>query len=137
LISVKDPAASAKKWAQNTAASSQAIIDGANRVTVAPGVAAARQADVWAQNTAAAKDKFKANVGKVGLQEWQQSMATKAAPRVAAGAAAAEDKMQAFLGHFLPFVEQKVAALPARGTLDQNIQRSVLLQRALATYKRP
>jgi hypothetical protein len=137
LISVKDPAASAKKWAQNTAASSQAIIDGANRVTVSPGVAAARQADVWAANTAAAKDKFKARVGSMSLQEWQQSMATKAAPRVAQGAAGAEDKMASFLGHFLPFVEQKVAALPPRGTLDQNIQRSAALQRALATYKRP
>lgn len=133
----KDPQAAAKRWADRMAASSQAIIDGAMAVTVAPGVAAARQADVWAQNTAAAKDKYKTRVGQVSLGDWQSAMQTKAAPRAAQGAAAAEGKMAAFLGHFLPYVEQKVAALPPRGNLEQNIARSVALQRALATYKRP
>lgn len=106
-----------------------------NAVTVAPGQAAARQKDVWAQNTANAKDKWATNTAAIPLGQWQSDMINKGIPRIASGAAAAEDKFTQFMGRLIPHIEAGVRALPARGTLDQNIQRSAQMIRHLATFK--
>lgn len=134
---MKDPQASATKWATNLASATQAISDGVDRVTVAPGQKAAAQVQVWQQNTAAAAQKFARNVGRVSLASWQQDMKQKGIGRIATGAQQAQPKMAAFLTSFLPFIDAGVKALPARGTLEQNLNRMVAMARHTAGYQRP
>lgn len=133
----KDPAAAAQRWATNLAAATQAITDGVNAVTVAPGAAAARNKAAWVQNTPAAADKWATNTAKVTKEEWQSAMTTKGIPRIGPGAQASQPKMQAFLQTFLPFVDNVVAGLPPRGNLEQNIARSAAFARKVATFRKP
>jgi hypothetical protein len=126
----------AANWASRLAASTQKITDGVNGVTVAPGVAAARQKDVWLQNTQAAAAKWQRNVAAVSLADWQAMMLNKGVQRIAAGAQAAQPKFQAFMSKFLPYVHSGRAALPPRGTLDQNINRAVQMMRHNAAFNK-
>ena len=124
----------AANWASRLAASTQKITDGINGVTVAPGVAAARQKDVWLQNTQAAQAKWARNVAAVSLSDWQQMTVSKGVPRIASGATAAQPKFQAFMSKFLPYVQSGKASLPPRGTLDQNINRAIAMMRHNAKF---
>lgn len=124
----------AANWASRLAGSTQKITDGINGVTVAPGVAAARQKDVWLQNTQAAQAKWARNVAAVSLQDWQQMTVSKGVPRIASGAQAAQPKFQSFMAKFLPYVMSGKASLPPRGTLDQNINRAVAMMRHNAKF---
>lgn len=132
----KDPATVAQDWASRLGQSSQKIADGVNRVTRAPGAAAAAQKNVWQQNTAASADKWARRTGSVTLPEWQQSMIEKGVPRVAQGATAAVPKMQAFMQQLLPFVESTVAGLPARGDFNANVNRMVSFVTKMKGFKR-
>jgi hypothetical protein len=125
----------ATNWSQNLASSTSKITNGVNAVTVAPGQAAARQKDVWLQNTQAAQAKWAQRVAAVPLSDWQAAMNTKGVPRIASGATAAQPKFASFMTKFLPHLAAGKAALPARGTLDQNINRSAAMIRHNATFK--
>jgi hypothetical protein len=124
----------AANWASRLGASTQKITDGINAVTVAPGIAAARQKDVWLSNTQAAQAKWAKNVSAVSLSDWQQMTINKGVPRIASGAQAAQPKFQAFMAKFLPYVQSGKASLPPRGTLDQNINRAVAMMRYNAKF---
>lgn len=126
--------AAAAKWQTNLSASTQRITDGVNAVTTAPGLAAARQADVWLANLQASASKWKSKVAAVSLQDWQQAMTTKGVPRIASGAQAAQPKMESFLNKFLPHVYAGKAGLPPRGNLEQNINRMVQMVRHNAKF---
>lgn len=130
----KDPNAIAQKWSQRLAASTQAITDGVNAVTVAPGQAAARQKQVWAANTAAAANKWAVNTAAVSLQEWQSDMINKGVARIASGATAAEPKMAQFMGKLLPYVAAGQGQLPARGDINANIARMVAWTQYMAKF---
>lgn|SRR5487761_1996965 len=125
----------AANWAQRLAASGQKITDGINSVTVAPGQAAARQSQVWVQNTAAAVDKYKTNVGRVSLQDWQAAAIGKGVPRIASGAAAAQPTFAAFMGKLMPYIAQQKQALPPRGNLQQNLDRMVKFATGMSNFK--
>lgn len=135
-MSSQTPDQIAATWAARLASSTQKITDGVNAVTVAPGQAAARQKGVWAQNVAAAQDKWASRVAAVPLTDWQAAMTTKGVQRVATGAQAAQPKMAAFMGQLLPYIAQQKAALPARGTLDQNIARSTQFITGMAKFSK-
>lgn len=130
----KDPTATAQKWATNLSAAGPTIQAGVEAVTVAPGQAAARQAAVYVANVQASAPKWARNVAAVPLSTWQNDMVTKGLPRIASGAQAAQPKMVNFLTQFLPFVNSAAAALPARGTLEQNIARSAAMIRKTAEF---
>jgi hypothetical protein len=129
-----DPTAGAQKWAQRLAGSTQAVTDGINAVTQAPGAAAARQAGVWAANTAAAQAKFARNSAAVSLQAWQQAAITKGVPRIASGAQAAEPKMAQVNAKLYPFIASQVQSLPPRGNLQQNIARATQMMTNMAKF---
>ena len=125
----------AANWASRLAQSGDKITKGVQAVTVAPGQAAARQADVWANNTVASKDKWRTRVAGVTLQEWQQAIVNKGVPRIASGAQASQGKFADFMTRLLPHIDSVKGTLPARGTLDQNIDRMVRFSRGMAQFK--
>jgi hypothetical protein len=130
-----DPTTASKRWSTAMAGSGQKMTDGVNAVTVAPGQAAAAQADLWAANVANSKPRFKANVAAVPLSEWQQSMISKGVARVGAGAQAAEPKYAAAASKWYPIIASARAQLPPRGNIQQNIQRSSAMAMALNAAK--
>lgn len=125
----------AANWASRLAQSGDKITKGVQAVTVAPGQAAARQADVWANNTVASKDKWRTRVAGVTLQEWQAAIVNKGVPRIASGAQASQGKFADFMTRLLPHIDSVKGTLPARGTLDQNIDRMVRFSRGMAQFK--
>lgn len=132
----KDPAAVAQNWANRLGQSQQAITDGVNRVTRAPGAAAAAQKAVWQQNTAAAADKWARRTASVTLGDWQQAMTEKGVARIGQGATAAVPKMTAFMQQLLPFVDSTVSSLPARGDFNANVNRMVQFVTKMKQFKR-
>lgn len=134
-----DPTTAATKWATRLSASTNDIKAGVERVTVAPGQAAARQADVWLLRVQAAKDKWKRNVAAVSLADWQNKMITVGIGRIGSGASANQGKVQSFMTSFLPHVDAGVAKVKAmpNATLDDRINRAVAMIRHNATYTKP
>lgn len=135
---ITDPAAVANKWATRLSGATQAITDGVNAVTQAPGAKAAAQADVWLAKLQASRDKWVRNVSAVSLSQWQTAMTTKGVQRIAGGAQAAIPKMTQFMQQWLPYEQQGVAALAStpRGTIDQNIQRAITMMRYNSQFQR-
>lgn len=125
----------AAKWSQNLAGSTQNITDGVNAVTVAPGLAAARQKTAWVQNTTNAADKWATKVAAVPLSDWQTAMIQKGVPRIASGATAAQPKFANFMAQLLPAIQQVKSTLPARGGLEANIARSTAMIRGMAKFQ--
>lgn len=126
----------AAKWRQNLSAAGTSIQNGVNAVSTPPGQAAARQKAQYVQGVMDSQDKWASNVARVSLQEWQQSMITKGVPRIASGAAAAENDFQDFMAKLLPYEQSLVGQLPARGGLEQNIARSAAWIRGMANFSR-
>lgn len=138
-MAVRGDAASIQaKWLRNIQGATPDIQAGIQRVTQAPGQAAAAQAAAWQQNTIAAADKWKRNVGAVTLDSWKTA-ATNGVGRIAQGAQAKQDKMGDHMANFIPHLEagqRKLAAMP-RGTFEQNIARMVEMARHNASYNKP
>jgi len=137
-MAMKNAAQVAQKWSQNLAGATQAITNGVNAVTVAPGQAAAAQAQVAGANYAAkiADGSWAAAVAAVPLSTWQQAMIKKGLPNLANGAAMGQTKMQNFMNQLLPHVQQAVASLPPRGTKQQNRQRMLAFSDAMMNFKK-
>ncbi len=133
----KDPNAVSQKWQSRltSAASDGTIAQGIAAVTVSPGQAAARSADLWVQNTTAAKARFAANSAKVTLADWQQAATNKGINRIAEGATAAQPKMATVMGKLLPAISQIQSSLPARGNFAQNMARAQAMAQALHDKK--
>lgn len=130
------PQDAAAAWASRLASSTDKIKKGIESVSVAPGAAAARQKSAWVQNTTTAADKWAANVASVSLQDWQQAAINKGVNRIASGAQASQGKFEAFMGDLLPHIDRVKQGLPARGNLDQNINRMVAFSKGMAAFKR-
>lgn len=124
----------AAKWASNLGASTSRIQAGVQAVTVAPGQSAARQKALWVQKVAASQNKWATNVAAVSLASWQNDTINKGIPRIASGATAAQPKMQQFMGRLLPYISNQVNALPARGDLEQNINRMTTFVRGMSKF---
>ncbi len=125
----------AASWKSGLSGATTKMQAGINGVTTAPGQSAARQKEVWAQNVASAKDKWASRVAAVPVQDWKDAMINKGLPRIATGAAAAQGKMEAFMGQLLPYEQNMVNSLPPRGDKEQNIQRAVAAMRKMGDFK--
>ena len=122
-------ASATAKWLKGLQGATQQITDGVNAVTVAPGVAAARQQTLWLARITASAPKWAANVSAVSLGEWQQSMITRGIPNISQGAAAKQGKYTAFADKFFPYLQQgiaKVHAMP-KTSLADGINRAVAM----------
>lgn len=118
------PDQAAADWVAGLSNKTAKIQSSVNAVTTAPGQAAARQKAAYVQGVQAKADTWARNVAAVTLQEWQAAMVNKGIPRIATGAAAAQQKMAQFFGVVLPYIDAGKSRLPARGTFEQNKARA-------------
>jgi len=128
----------ADRWASRLGGATTEIAAGIDRVTVAPGQAAAAKADKWEQNTLAAKAKWKARVAGTSLEAWKQAAKTVGVARIAQGANAKKGKMAAFLQEFGPHLDalaSKLQSMPDN-TFEQRMQRMVAAATHNHTFKR-
>lgn len=124
MSKLDNPTQAAQNWASRLGGATQAYTDGVNGVKVAPGQLASAAGDRWLANTQASLPRFKANSAAVGLSAWQQAAVDKGAPRLASGATAAQPKVEMVFAKLFPAIRNAVGALPARGDINQNIERS-------------
>lgn len=124
-----DPTTATAKWVNNLSNATAAISAGVDRVTTAPGAAAARQVQTWLARVQASAQKWATNVGAVSLAEWQDSMKNVGIPRIASGAQAKQGKYQAFATKFFPYLQTGVAQVKAmpKVTLQDGINRAVAM----------
>ena len=133
-----DPAAVAETWKSRLSAATTEIQNGVNRVTTAPGQAAAAKRDLWLSRIQASQAKWARNVAAVPLDTWKSKMLNVGVPRIAQGAAANQHKMEDFMTEFLPFVNgvaQKVRAMP-KATIEDSIARATMQIRETAKFQR-
>jgi len=133
-----DPATATQRWVTNLSNSTAAMTAGVNRVTVSPGVAAARSADKWLAKVSQARDKYARRVGAMTLGDWQNSMTSYGIGRVAQGAQAKQGKMQNFMSEYLPYLSAGVAKVDSmpKQTLEDGINRAVTMIRHNAAFQR-
>ena len=131
----------ADKWQRNLGNAQQEMQAGVDRVTQAPGAAAAAKKQKWvmALQDSATQDKWERNVRSVSLSQWQESMKTLGIQRAAAGATAKKPKFEAAMASLLPYIDsvrQQVRALPDNTPQDRE-QRALAMMRGMRNYRRP
>ncbi len=124
----------AQNWSQGVSAGGQRYQQGVQNVQSSPGAAAAAQKSVWVANTTAAADKWAAAVGNVSLQDWKQQTLNFGTSAYTASAAKGQSKVQAFASAYIPFLQQAVAQLPARGNRSANQARYQAMQNAFTSF---
>lgn len=126
----------AEKWGRRMKGSTEDIRRGVEKVSEAPGQAAARQADVMLQNlTRSIQDgTWARQVGRVSLQEWKEKTLSKGVNRIAAGVDAAMPRQVAMAQDLLAAVDsvaEEVRRMP-KGTLEDGINRMTAFARGMA-----
>lgn len=132
------PQAATEKWVRNLGQSQQAIEEGVNNVTKAPGQAAAENLDKYLAGVQESAQKWRSRVASVSLESWKEAMVKVGAPRVAQGAQQKQGKMQAFQEEFFPVLErnmQQVHAMPGNN-VEQRIQKALAMMRLNHGFKR-
>lgn len=126
----------AERWGTGLTGSIERMRTGVEAVTVAPGVAAAAKADKWhaAISRNDTKAKWKARVGAVPLEVWQQAMINKGLNRIADGVENAGGKMEAFGGKLIAHQNRLLAEMDnlADITLEDSIKRMTYWVRGMA-----
>lgn len=125
----------AQKWATRMAAATSDYTAGIQRVTQAPGAAAAAKEQKYQAGVQAAvtSGKWRRKVGAVSLQDWQNAAVNKGASRLASGAQNAQSKMAAAGARILPIIDaarQAVSGMPDN-TVEERINKSAAFQREL------
>lgn len=133
------PEQATQKWLTNIGSATDRMKQGALGVQKAPGAAAAAAADKWLQRVQQSKDKFRTNVGRVSLQQWQDAYINVGIPRVSQGAQAKQAKYSQAMADFLPYLSQGVAKIDAMPnvTLQDSIARATAMIQHNAAYRRP
>ena len=121
------------KNAMASPATQAAYTAGINATTSNPMALAAAAADRYAAGTQAAvsSGKFQAKLNAVSVSTWKQNSATKGAPRLATGAAAATPKFQAFAAKYQPVyaaIQSAVATMPKGGLANAQARANTAIQ---------
>lgn len=116
------------KWGTNLNASGTYIKNGVNRVTVAPGQAAAAASDrmLAGVTNAIQTGTWQRAVSSVSLQQWQNAMINKGIPRLQTGITQAQNSKVDKITTLLSNVDASAAAANAlpKGGLQQGIARA-------------
>jgi|SRR5581483_728097 len=134
------PSEFTEKWSRRTKAATQDMQKGIERVTEAPGQAAARQAQLMLQKIteALSSGRWADAVAAVPLSAWKDAAIKKGIQRVAAGVDGATPGMQSVAAELLGNIDavlSEVEKIP-RGDIEANINRMVTFARGMsAKYK--
>lgn len=127
----------AAKWLRNAQAAGpniqaavQAMVDADNPMAKA---AAAESQWIAGCQRAAQQRKFSTRVGMVTFAEWKNAMLTKGIPNYQNGLQSGQRKYMAYVQAAQPIIQQWIANLPPRGTLQQNIARMTAMVNNMAT----
>lgn len=125
-MALKPASASSQKWLTNFQQATQAMTDGVNAVTQAPGALAAAQVNYWLQRVQASAQKWATNVGAVGLGDWKQAMISMGIPTAQQHAAAKQGNYTKFITAYTQFLQGAVATVRAmpKGNLQASIARA-------------
>lgn len=129
----------ADKWAGRLKGSTEDIRRGVQRVTEAPGQAAARSKDLMRTkiNQAIDDGTWETQVAAVSLPDWQKSVVDKGLNRIATGVDAAKPKQVAMAEALLSAVDQAADAanrLP-KGTIEDSVNRAATFIREMGKRK--
>ena len=129
----------AEKWGRRLKGATEDIRRGVDRVAEAPGIAAARQADLMLQKLTESitSGKWANQVAGVSLEEWKTAIKDKGIARIAAGVDAATPKQREMAQRLLAAVDESVAIVnrTPRGSLEDNIQRMTTFAREMNQRK--
>lgn len=134
----KTPQEATEHWVTRLGQSGPAIEAGVKRVQTAPGQQAAAQVQKYLAGVQEKAAKWRNNVARVSLQEWQDHMLKLGVPRVAQGAQEKRGKMEAFQSEFFPFLDrvmQQLAVMPTT-TKAQRIQKAVAAMNKIGEFQR-
>ena len=134
------PEEATEKHARNLKGSIADMEKGVNKVTVHPGVLAAKkQAKMLANVTARIQDgTWARRVAAGSLEGWKDKMIKKGIVRVSGGIDEAHDKQVSFFSQLLPAIDAakaKVDALPDL-TLQDSIQRMTVMVTEMHKFKK-
>ena len=129
----------AEKWGRRLKGSTEDIRRGINRVSVAPGEAAAAQIELMKANLMKSLEDgtWERNVRAVGLDEWKDKILNKGLQRIGAGVDAAQNKQVAMAEKLLAAVDASVEVVnrTPRGDLETNISRMTTFAREMNKRK--
>jgi len=129
----------AEKWSRRLKASTEDIRKGVQRVTVAPGEAAANQIELMKANLMKSLEDgtWERNVRAVGLDEWKDKFINKGIGRIGAGVDAAQTKQVQMAEKLLANVDASVEVVnrTPRGDLETNIARMTTFAREMNKRK--
>jgi len=134
------PEEATDKHAKRLKGSMEEMESGINKVTTAPGQAAAKKAKKMLANlTAKINDgTWARRVAGVTLEEWKSKMIEKGLPRVSGGIDAARDKQINFFAQLLPAIDAAQAKVKGMAdlTLEDSINRMTTMCREMAKFKK-
>ena len=129
----------AEKWGRRLKGSTEDIRRGINRVSVAPGEAAAAQIELMKANLMKSLEDgtWERNVRAVGLDEWKDKILNNGLQRIGAGVDAAQSKQVAMAEKLLAAVDASVEVVnrTPRGDLETNISRMTTFAREMNKRK--
>lgn len=129
-----------KKWGDRLSGATEQIRDGVNKVSVAPGVLAAKKQDKMKANIVKAIDsgKWGKNVAAIPLEEWKTAIIEKGLSRLPSGVEGAKGKMSAFASKLLPYLSNIQASIKQMPdlTLQDNINRMVKQVTEMSKFKK-
>lgn len=128
-----------EKWAQRLKGAIPEIQAGIDAVTESPAEKAIAKKDKMLRNITAAVQNgaWENGLKKVNLSDWKQKTKEKVAQRMSGGVDAAKSKHQQFANWLVQTqnaILPQINAMPDQ-TLEDNIQRSAAMQRAMAANK--
>lgn len=134
----KTPQEATEKWVTKLGQAGPEMQAGVARVTEAPGAAAAAQVQKYVAGVQENINKWRANVARVSLSDWQKSMTELGIPRVAQGAQQKRGKMEAFQAEFFPFLDRVLAEVNRMPTTTkaQRIAKMVATVEKTGQFKR-